>query len=69
MKNQQNVDETVALGLDFIGNIFFDKSPRNLSSIIDTSAIKVGVFVKESLVVIKEKIVEHHKLILSVEIQ
>jgi len=60
MKNQQNVDESVALGLDFIGNIFFDKSPRNLSSIIDTSAIKVGVFVKESLVVIKEKIVEHN---------
>ena len=60
MKHQQNVDETVALGLDFIGNIFYDKSPRNLSSIIHTSVTKVGVFVKESLVAIKEKIVEHN---------
>lgn len=60
MKHQQNVDEVVALGLDFIGNIFFAKSSRNLNSIIHTSATKVGVFVKESLVIIKERITEHN---------
>jgi phosphoribosylanthranilate isomerase len=60
MKHQQNVDEIVALGLDFIGNIFFAKSSRNLNSIIHTSATKVGVFVKESLVIIKERITEHN---------
>jgi phosphoribosylanthranilate isomerase len=60
MKHQQNVDEIGALGLDFIGNIFFAKSPRNLNSIIHTSTTKVGVFVKESLVIIEKRITEHN---------
>ena len=59
MKHQQNVDEIVGLRLDFIGNIFFDKSPRKIESIIQTSVAKVGVFVQEPLSTIKEKIKEH----------
>lgn len=59
MKHQQNVDEVVALGLDFIGNIFFAKSPRNIETVVNISAKKVGVFVKESIEVIKSKIQEN----------
>ena len=59
MKHQQNVDEVAGLGLDFIGNIFFEKSPRNIEVIIQTPVTKVGVFVKESLTTIKEKINQH----------
>ncbi len=59
MKHQQNVDEVVGLGLDFIGNIFFAKSPRNIEIAVNTSAKKVGVFVKESIEVIKSKIKEN----------
>ena len=59
MKHQQNVDEIAGLGLDFIGNIFFEKSPRNIEVIIQTPVTKVGVFVKESLTTIKEKINQH----------
>ena len=59
MKHQQNVDEIVTLGLDFIGNIFFAKSPRYIESKIKTSVAKVGVFVKDSLSFIKEQIVKH----------
>ena len=59
MKHQQNVDEVVALGLDFIGNIFFAKSPRNIESVVNTSVKKVGVFVKESIEIIKSKIEEN----------
>ena len=59
MRNQQNVDEVVALGLDFIGNIFFAKSPRNLELKVNASTKKVGVFVKESVEEIKLKINDH----------
>ncbi len=59
MKHQQNVDEIDGLEIDFIGNIFFSKSPRNIDSVVETSVAKVGVFVKESLATIKEKINQH----------
>ena len=59
MKHQQNVDELAGLGLDFIGNIFFEKSPRDIEVIIQPPVTKVGVFVKESLTTIKEKINQH----------
>ena len=59
IKHQHNVDEIAGLKLDFIGNIFFEKSPRKIESIIQTPVTKVGVFVKESLAKIKEKINQH----------
>lgn len=65
MKHQQNVDEVVALGLDFIGNIFFAKSPRNIEVPVGVdprvypTLKKVGVFVKESIEVVKSKIEEN----------
>ena len=58
MKHQQNVDELIGLGVDYLGNIFFDKSPRSISQtgvkLTVNPAKKVGVFVKESIDVIKE---------------
>ncbi len=59
IKHQHNVDEIAGFKLDFIGNIFFEKSPRKIESIIQTPVTKVGVFVKESLATIKEKINQH----------
>lgn len=59
MKHQQNVDEIDGLEIDFIGNIFFSKSSRNIDAVLETSVAKVGVFVKESLATIKEKINQH----------
>lgn len=63
MKHQQNVDELIELGVDYLGNIFFDKSPRSISQtgvkLTVNPAKKVGVFVKESIDVIKEKVKMH----------
>ncbi|MBI33998.1 MAG: N-(5'-phosphoribosyl)anthranilate isomerase [Flavobacteriales bacterium] len=59
MKHQSNVDEIIPLGLDFIGNIFFEDSPRNINSYVSTTTKKVGVFVKESISIIRKKIKKH----------
>lgn len=63
MRHQQNVDELVALSVDYLGNIFYPKSPRSIQS--DQTKLniqqpqKVGVFVKESFETIKAKVAEH----------
>ena len=59
MKHQDNIDDLLGLDIDFVGNIFFLKSPRNLDRKLNTNCKKVGVFVKESTEVIKAKIKEH----------
>ena len=63
MKYQQNVDQLIELGVDYLGNIFFDKSPRSISQtggkLTVYPAKKVGVFVKESIDVIKAKLEMH----------
>lgn len=63
MNHQQNVDDLVELGVDYLGNIFFDKSPRSISQsgikLSVNPAKKVGVFVKESIEAIKTKMIEH----------
>lgn len=63
MKHQQNVDELINLGVDYLGNIFFDKSPRSIGSSgvkLQVKPVKkVGVFVKESIETIKEKTLVH----------
>ena len=63
MKHQQNVDELIRLGVDYLGNIFFDKSPRSIGQsgikLSVSPAKKVGVFVKESIETIKAKTEEH----------
>ena len=64
MKHQQNVDALIELGVDYLGNIFFDKSPRSINQSGIKLAVnpvkKVGVFVKESIETIKAKTEEHH---------
>lgn len=55
-KELQRIDK---LGADYLGLIFYPKSPRNFSDAsyaANTSASKVGVFVNESQDVIQEKV-------------
>ena len=63
MKHQQNVDELIKLDVDYLGNIFFDKSPRSIGQSGAKLAVnpekKVGVFVKDSIEIIKLKTQEH----------
>lgn len=63
MKHQQNVDDLMALGVDYLGNIFYPKSPRSIeagqSKLTMKTPKKVGVFVKESFEVIAKKVKEH----------
>lgn len=57
-----NTSEVAALQPDFLGFIFYGKSPRNFEGKIpeiDPSIKKVGVFVYEHLEVIEEAISEH----------
>jgi phosphoribosylanthranilate isomerase len=59
MTLQQNVDGLEALDVDYIGNIFYAKSSRSIHDVVDSNAIKVGVFVKESIDVIASQVKEH----------
>lgn len=62
MKQSQNINQVDALGIDYMGFIFYSKSKRDASEVHpDTlthiSAKKVGVFVNESLEFILKKTV------------
>ncbi len=49
MKLPDNIREVSNLPIDYIGHIFYEKSPRNVSGEIElTSRERVGVFVNES---------------------
>ena len=65
MRNSANINELIEVQPDFIGFIFHEKSPRNVSDniIIPTSdnIHRVGVFVNKSVEFIKEK-KEQYKL-------
>ncbi|MFR9651610.1 MAG: phosphoribosylanthranilate isomerase [Rikenellaceae bacterium] len=55
MRESQNIDQVVALGVDMLGFIFYDRSPRFVDTPpYPTATSRVGVFVNESL----EKILE-----------
>lgn len=56
---QDNIDGVDFLDIDFVGNIFYSKSPRYITSNLNSKAIKVGVFVKETIKTIKTKIEKH----------
>lgn len=60
MTDQVNLEAIQSLGLDFVGNIFFEKSPRNLSITVNANVPKVGVFVKESVEKIKSAVDLHN---------
>lgn len=59
MKYQQNINEVASLNPDYLGFIFYDKSPRNFtysSPNIDKSIKRAGVFVDETIENILDKI-------------
>ena len=62
MNNKQNIAEVASVGIDLIGLIFFDKSPRSVEKgdvdsafVKELSILKVGVFVNEELEVVLQK--------------
>jgi len=62
MKFPENIAEIAALQPDYLGFIFYDKSPRHFENEIpnlDKSIKKVGVFVNASLEEILEKVNQH----------
>lgn len=64
MKFPENISEIAALQPDYLGFIFYDKSPRYFENSIpnlDKSIKKVGVFVNASFKEIEEK-VKHYQL-------
>ena len=57
-----NVVEVAALNPDYLGFIFYDKSPRNYDQSIpeiSEDIKKVGVFVNENITLLEEKIIEN----------
>lgn len=62
MKFSDNISEIASLQPDFMGFIFFEKSPRNFENYIPdlpNSIKKVGVFVNASLEEIEEKVTKY----------
>lgn len=61
---KHNIGEVVALQPDYLGFIFYEKSPRNFEGSIPnipSTIKKVGIFVNEDIDVLLEK-VRYHKL-------
>ncbi|MBL4625123.1 MAG: phosphoribosylanthranilate isomerase [Flavobacteriales bacterium] len=63
MRDPENISELTQLDIDYIGYIFYSKSPRNVvrnPNVEIPSAIqKVGVFVNESVEFIQERVIEY----------
>ncbi|WP_348063002.1 phosphoribosylanthranilate isomerase [Flavobacterium sp.] len=62
MKFPDNISEIASLQPDFMGFIFYEKSPRNFENVIPNlpeSIQKVGVFVNASLEEIEEKVTQY----------
>ncbi len=63
MRDLQNIEKIARLSPDFMGFIFYEKSPRNVTHTlpkISQSVQKVGVFVNADLNFIREKIKNYH---------
>lgn len=63
MKYSENITEVATLLPDYLGFIFYEKSPRNFNGVIPLlpkSIKKVGVFVNASLETIQEKILYYN---------
>jgi len=62
MKNPKNISEVAKLQPDYMGFIFYEKTPRNFDAElpeINSGIKKTGVFVNEEIDVILEKIKKH----------
>lgn len=63
MKYPENMEEIALLQPDYLGFIFYEKSPRYLEKSIpflDTNIKKVGVFVNASFSAIEEKVMQYN---------
>lgn len=64
MRDSQNIKDLLSLKPDYMGFIFYEKSPRNAEGVLDVEVLnafpeeteKVGVFVNASMDIIKEQI-------------
>ncbi|MDB4297601.1 phosphoribosylanthranilate isomerase [Flavobacteriaceae bacterium] len=61
MRNPENIAEVAALKPDYLGFIFYPKSPRNFNEetsleFIDETIIKTGVFVNAPVEIVVEKV-------------
>lgn len=64
MRDSKNIEQLLALKPDYMGFIFYDKSPRDVEGVLDESLLssfpestkKVGVFVNADLEDLKEKV-------------
>ncbi|MBC6611252.1 phosphoribosylanthranilate isomerase [Hymenobacter sp. BT507] len=67
MRSDENIREVAKLGVDFMGFIFYAKSPRYAAPTLNVqtldklppSVLKVGVFVDETTAVIRQRVVEY----------
>jgi phosphoribosylanthranilate isomerase len=62
MKHPENILEVAALNPDYLGFIFYERSPRNFSGEIpeiDPTIKKTGVFVDEEIDFVLEKVEKH----------
>jgi phosphoribosylanthranilate isomerase len=64
MRNAENIQTIAALPIDYMGFIFYEKSPRYVThpnaKIQNADSIKtVGVFVNEKIEIIVQKIIEY----------
>ena len=65
MKFPENISEIASLQPDYLGFIFYEKSPRNFENLIpnSTNSIqKVGVFVNASFEEIQKMLLPHQEL-------
>lgn len=63
MRELENIQQLAALPIDYMGFIFYDKSPRHVTQVLEldlpTHIRKVGVFVNAYTEVIKNAVVEN----------
>ena len=63
MKYPENMEEIALLQPDYLGFIFYEKSPRffeNSIPLLDKTIKKVGVFVNATFEQIEEKVIQHN---------
>jgi phosphoribosylanthranilate isomerase len=67
MRDTQNIQDLLAIKLEFMGFIFYDKSPRNATGILNENLLKsfpnctkkVGVFVNEEITKMAETVMKY----------
>lgn len=64
MRDRENIEQLLALKPDYMGFIFYDKSPRNVEDVLEADLLndfpeqtkKIGVFVNAQLDAVREKV-------------